>query len=52
MGPVAIAIVVVLAVMILWQRQRLLSSGRKFGPDDFQHDYEPPDDDADGPSRR
>ena len=40
---VAIVLVIVLALMILWQRQRLLSAGRDFGANEFQSDYEPPD---------
>ena len=50
---VAIVLVIVLALMILWQRRRLLSAGKDFGAEDFQRDYERPDDaGADGPSRR
>jgi hypothetical protein len=53
---VAIVLVVVLALMILWQRQRLLAAGKDFGAKDFQSDYERPEDeagtDADDPRRR
>jgi hypothetical protein len=59
---IAIVLVIILALMILWQRQRLLSATREFGPKDFQSDYERPDyerpdyerpdDDADDTSRR
>ena len=48
----AIVLVIVLALMILWQRRRLLSAGRDFGVKDFQRDYERPGDDADDPRRR
>jgi hypothetical protein len=44
---VAIILVIVLALMILWQRQRLLAASKDFGPKDFQSDYERPDGDAD-----
>jgi hypothetical protein len=64
---IAIVVVIVLALMILWQRKRLLSAGRDFGANEFQSDYERPDqrpngsefqsgydrpDDADDPRRR
>jgi hypothetical protein len=44
---IAIVLVFVLALMILWQRQRLLAAGKDFGATDFQSDYERPEDDAD-----
>lgn len=43
---VAIVLVIVLALMILWQRQRLLAAGRDFGASDFQSDYERPEDEG------
>lgn len=49
---IAIVLVIVLGLMILWQRKRLLSAGRDFGAKDFQRDYERPDDEADDTSRR
>jgi hypothetical protein len=49
---VAIVLVIVLALMILWQRQRLLAAGKDFGAGDIGREYERPDDDADDPSRR
>ena len=49
---IAIVLVVVLALMILWQRRRLLAAGKDFGANDWQSDYERPDDDADDPRRR
>jgi hypothetical protein len=45
---IAIVLVIVLALMILWQRQRLLSAGRDFGAKDFQSDYERPDQETNG----
>ena len=53
---IAIVLVIVLALMILWQRQRLIAAGRDFGAKDFQSGYERPegeaDTDADDPRRR
>ena len=49
---VAIVLVIVLALMILWQRKRLLAAGRDFGAKDFYQDYERPDEGADDQRRR
>jgi hypothetical protein len=46
---IAIVLVIVLALMILWQRRRLLSAGKDFGATDFQRDYEPPEERSDSP---
>ena len=40
---IAIVLVIVLALMILWQRRRLLAAGKDFGANEFQSDYERPD---------
>jgi len=45
---IAIVLVIILALMILWQRRRLLSAGRDFGANDFQSDYERPGQRSDG----
>ena len=49
---VAIVLVIVLALMILWQRQRLLSAGKDFGATDAGRGHRRPEDDADDASRR